>query len=125
MPRGRPRKTRETAPRKGGFQYVPDELVIWKPKDPGDKLVGLVTSKGPGKFGVMVRVKDEDGVVWVLPAHKVLESRLGAIPDPPGITPGHTVLEIEFTHRKRTRKGGSETEFYKVGYRGLEEGDVF
>ncbi len=124
MRRGRPRKAKD-APSKGGFQYVSETLDIWKPSQEGDTLVGLVVSVRPGKFGRMVTVQDEQGIKWTLPAHKVLDSRLEAVPDPPGLRPGHTVLEITYTESKRTRKGGSETQFYKVGYRELQEEDAF
>ena len=120
----------DMAKAKSNWNRVPSSLNIWKPKKANETLTILVTDVGTHKFAPekepMLQVSgiEPDGTQWTLPGHAVLESRLRWIMRQNKLTPGKTVLRVEYIGKEKGKQA-QPMEVYEVDFRPLEAEDVF
>jgi hypothetical protein len=94
---------------------------LWGPDEAGETLEGVVTSVNPvGKYGLQVKVMDDTGTIWTLPAHKWLQGLLESVP---GLRPTATVLKVTYIGNTKSKNWPTPTEKYDVDYRAREPGE--
>lgn len=89
------------------WKKVEVESNIWKPKVPGEELVGRVIKKTQGDYGVQVTVKTGDKKEVITPSHRSLQVRLN------NIDTGDDV-RIVFNGQGEAKEGQSAPQLYDV-----------
>ena len=112
---------KSTTTEKKKWKRVPSDLNLWQPKAKNDSIEGLVTQVLPeGKFGLQVKIVDGNGEIFTLPAHKVLQGRLGSVP---GLRANALILKVTYTGTEKSKNWPTPMEMYDVDYRDPDPGE--